>query len=361
MIIGVPMETKKEEYRVGIVPAGAADLRKEGHTILVEPGAGKGSGYSDEEYLSAGADIADKATLFKKADIIIKVKEPLPDEYPLFKEGQALFTFLHLASNRSLTELLLTKKITALAYETLMKNESLPLLSPMSEIAGRMAPLVGAHYLQKVHGGSGILPTGATLVDPARILILGAGVVGTNAAIVSKGIGMDIVVMNRSAGRLKWIHERFSGRVRTAALTPANIKKEIKEADIIIGAVLVPGGKTPMLISKVLLSTMKKGSVIVDVSVDQGGCAETSRPTTHDNPVYSVEGIVHYAVANMPGAYPRTSTIALTNATLPFIKTIANMGIVNAFDENETIKTALNTYQGQITNETLSKTFGNQG
>lgn len=360
MIIGVPGEIKKEEYRVGMTPSGAAELRRDGHTVLVENGAGSGSGYTDEEYLNADADVVDRITLYNKADIIIKVKEPLPEEYALFKEGQAVFTYLHLAPNRALTEMLLQKKITAFAYETLRENEGLPLLAPMSEIAGRMAPLAGAHYLQKVYGGSGILPTGATRVDPARIVILGAGVVGTNAAIVSRGIGMDVIVMNRGADRLKRIDEMFSGRIRTAALTPNNIIKEVKEADIVVGAVLVPGGKTPLLITEVMLRTMKKGSVIVDVSVDQGGCAETSRPTTHDNPVYTVEGIIHYAVANMPGAYPRTSTLALTNATLPYIRTITTMGIDNAIKESKVIRTALNTCNGEITNEELGKAFKNQ-
>lgn len=358
MIIGVPKEIKKEEYRVGITPSGVEELKRDGHTILVESGAGIGSGFSDEEYLKVDADIVDKQTIFEKSDLIVKVKEPLPQEYDLIRDGQAIFTYLHLAPNRELTELLLRKKITALGYETLQKDGMLPLLAPMSEIAGRMAPIVGSYYLQRIRGGSGILPAGAAGVKPARALILGAGVVGTNAARVCYGIGMDTVVMNRGIDRLQKIDEMFMGRVKTLSLTTYNIKEEIKHADIIIGAVLVPGGRTPVLITKDMLKIMKKGSVIVDVSVDQGGCAETSKPTTHDNPVYEIEGIIHYTVANMPSAYPKTSTIALTNVTLPYIRFIAKRGIINAIKEDAAIKSALNTYAGEIANKAISDSLG---
>lgn len=321
-------------------------MKRDGHSILVEAGAGEGSGFPDQGYIDAGADIADKKTLFGAAELIIKVKEPLPPEYDLLKEGQAIFTYLHLAPNRELTELLLKKKITAFGYETLRINDSLPLLLPMSEIAGRMAPLMGAFYLQRFFGGKGVLPPGATGVEPAKALILGAGIVGTNAARVSLGIGMETVVMNRGIERLQRLEEIFNGRIKTVAMTPHNIKEELRDTDILIGAVLVPGGKTPTLITRDMLKTMKRGSVIVDVSVDQGGCVETSRPTTHDKPIYEVEGIIHYAVANMPGVYPRTSTLALTNATLPYIRIIANKGIARVIKEDPVIKTALNTYQG---------------
>ncbi|HAK88253.1 MAG: alanine dehydrogenase [Nitrospirae bacterium GWC2_46_6] len=354
MIIGVPKEIKTHEYRVGIMPFGVEELKKDGHTILIETDAGEGSGFTDDEYLKADADIVDRETVFKKADLLVKVKEPLPSEYDSIKNGQAIFTYLHLAPNRELTELLLNKKVTALAYETLQKDGNLPLLAPMSEIAGRIAPLMGAYYLQRIHGGSGILPTGATGVKPANALILGAGNVGANAARVCIGMDMDTVIMNRGMERLQRLDELFIGKIKTLPLTAHNIKEEIQKADIIIGAVLVPGGKTPVLVTRDMLKTMKKGSVIVDVSVDQGGCVETTKPTTHDNPVYSVEGILHYTVANMPGAYPRTSTLALTNATLPYIKTIAKIGIRRAIMEDEAIKSALNVYGGEIMHKAIA-------
>jgi len=357
MIIGVPKEIKKEEYRVAVTPEGAAELKKDGHTILVETGAGEGSGFPDSEYLEADADVVDRATVFKKSELIIKVKEPLPAEYDLLKEEQTIFTYLHLAPNRELTEVLLKKKITGLAYETLQKDGSLPLLAPMSEIAGRMAPLMGAYFLQKIHRGAGVLATGAVGVKPAKAVILGAGVVGANAAHVCIGIGMDTVVINKGVERLQKLDELFMGRVKTLPLTSHNIAEEIKDADILVGAILVPGRKTPVLVTKEMLKTMKIGAVIIDVSVDQGGCIETSRPTTHDNPVYEVEGIIHYCVANMPGAYPRTSTLALTNATLPYIKLLANIGIEKAIKEDSAIKTALNTYEGKITNKALAETM----
>lgn len=358
MILGVPKEIKKEEYRVGITPPGVKELKRDGHTVLVETGAGVGSGFPDDEYLEADADIVDREALFDKADIIVKVKEPIPSEYGLLREGRAIFTFLHLAPNRELTELLLQKKSIALGYETLKKGHSLPLLAPMSEIAGRMSPLVGSFHLQKVKGGDGILPTGVKGVKPAKALILGAGVVGLNAARVCAGLEMDTVVMNRGNEKLQKIDEMFMGRVKTLPLTKSGIEREIKDADIIIGAVLVPGGKTPLLIPREMLKTMKRGSVIVDVSVDQGGCAETSRPTTHDNPVYDVDGVIHYTVANMPGAYPRTSTVALTNSTLPYIKTLANFGIEEAIRKDASIRSSVNTFKGEIAHRELADSVG---
>lgn len=358
MIIGIPKEIKKEEYRVAMTPFGAEELKKEGHTILVETGAGNGSGFSDEEYLKADADIIDRKTLFKKSDLIIKVKEPLPAEYDLIRESRAIFTYLHLAANQGLTELLLKKKVTGLAYETLQTGITLPLLAPMSEIAGRMAPIMAAYFLQRIHNGEGVLVTGATGVKPAKALILGAGVVGTNAAHVCIGLGMDTFVMNKGVDRLQKLDEMFMGRVRTLPLTNYNIAEEIKDSDIIIGAILVPGGKTPVFITRAMLKTMKKGAVIIDVSVDQGGCVETSRPTTHDNPIYEVDGIIHYCVANMPGAYPRTSTLALTNVTLPYIKILSNKGIENAVKDNPEIRSSLNTYRGYIVHKTLAASIG---
>jgi alanine dehydrogenase len=358
MIIGIPKEIKKEEYRVAVTPAGVAELKQDGHTVLIETHAGEGGGFSDDDYLAADADIVDRETLFKKSGLIVKVKEPLPDEYGFFCEGQAVFTYLHLAPNRPLTEFLLQKKITGLAYETLEKDGSLPLLAPMSEIAGRMAPLMGSYFLQKIHRGAGILPAGATGVRPAKALILGAGVVGFNAARISSGIGMETMVMNRGIDKLQRIDELFQGRIKTLPLTGYHIRQEIRDADIVIGAVLIPGGKTPVLITKDMLRTMKRGAVIVDVSIDQGGCAETSRPATHDSPVYEVDGIIHYTVANMPGAYPRTSTLALTNATLPYIRSIAKFGIEEAIKREPAIKSSVNTYKGEITNRTIAEDAG---
>ena len=358
MKIGVPKEIKTEEFRVGITPFGVQDLKRDGHTILIELSAGVGSGFSDEEYVNAGAEIVEKKELFDKADLVVKVKEPLPQEYDLLKEGQALFTYLHLAPNRELAQVLLRRKTTGIGYETLTKDGALPLLSPMSEIAGRMAPLMGAYYLQKFKGGSGILATGASGVKPAKILILGAGVVGTNAARVASNLGMETVVMNKGTERLQKIDEMFMGRVETMPVTAHTVSEEIRDADIIVGAVLVPGGRTPVLITRQMLGSLKKGSVIVDVSVDQGGCTETSRPTTHDDPVFEVAGIIHYCVANMPGAYPRTSTLALTNATLPYIRIIAEKGIKKAIQEEAIIRSALNTYHGKIVNKALAESLG---
>jgi alanine dehydrogenase len=358
MIIGIPKEIKKEEYRVAITPAGVTELKQDKHTVLIETGSGIGSGFSDNDYLAADADIVDKETLFKKSELIVKVKEPLPEEYDFFREGQTVFAYLHLAPNKQLTEFLLRKCITGLAYETLEKDGTLALLAPMSEIAGRMAPLVGSFYLQKIHNGRGVLPSGATTVRPAKALILGAGVVGSNAARVAASIGMETVVISKGFERLQRIDEMFMGRVKTLTLTRHEVRKEIRYADLIIGAILVPGSRTPVIITREMLRTMKPGAVIVDVSVDQGGCVETSRPTTHDNPVYEVDGIIHYAVANMPGAYPRTSTLALTNATLPYIKIIAEIGIEDAIEEETAIKSSLNTYKGKVKNKALADSIG---
>jgi alanine dehydrogenase len=358
MIIGVPKEIKTEEFRVGLTPSGARELVRDGHTVFVETGAGEGSGFSDEEYRKAGAESAEREPVFRQADLIVKVKEPIPPEYVLLREGVALFTYLHLAPNLELTRVLLDRNVTGLAYETLEKDGRLPLLAPMSEVAGRMAPLMASYYLQKFKGGSGILPTGVSGVRPGKIVILGAGVVGANAARVAIGLGMETVVINRDPAGLRRIDEQFKGRVRTLPLSAHAVEEEIRDADIVIGAVLVPGGRTPILITREMLKTMKRGSVIVDVSVDQGGCIETSHPTTHDDPVFEVEGIIHYCVANMPGAYPRTSTLALTNATLPYVKLLANKGIEKAIQEDPAIRSALNTYQGRIMNAALAGSIG---
>ena len=358
MIVGVPREIKIEEFRVGLTPVGARELAHGGHTVLVETNAGAGSGFLDDAYCKAGAETVPREKVFSRAELIVKVKEPVSSEYPLLREGVALFTYLHLAPNPELTKLLLAKQVTGLAYETLERDGKLPLLAPMSEIAGRMAPIMAAFYLQKFKNGSGVLPTGVSGVRPGKIVILGAGVVGSNAARVALGMGMETVVINKDAGRLQRIDELFKGSVRTLPMTTHTIEEEIVDADIIVGAVLVPGGRTPVLITRKMLGAMNKGAVIVDVSVDQGGCVETSRPTTHDDPVFVVDGIVHYCVANMPGAYPRTSTLALTNATLPYVKLLATKGIVNAIAESAEIRSSLNTYQGRVTNKALAETMG---
>ena len=336
-----------------MTPSGAGELVDDGHRVLVEKSAGDGSGFPDDDYQQAGAEIADKDRLFRESGLIVKVKEPLPTEYDLFREGQALFTFLHLASAPELISVLLKKNIAGFAYETLEINDTLPLLTPMSEIAGKMAPVVAAHYLQKVYGGEGILITGTGDVSPAQVLILGAGVVGMSALKVAYGMGARVTVINRGIEKLKRINEIYHERVRAVISTKENIEAEVIEADILIGAVLVTGEKTPSLVSKELVSKMKKGAVIVDVSVDQGGCVETTKPTTHDNPVYTVDGVIHYAVANMPGAYPRTSTLALTGRTIEYIRLLAKTGIKSAA-ENVTLKTALNTYEGEIVHKAVA-------
>lgn len=358
MVIGVPKEIKKAEFRVGMTPYGVEELKADGHTVLIEKEAGQGSYFSDDDYLRSGAGIVNREVLFNKAELLVKVKEPVPSEYELLKEGQAIFTFLHLAANCELVNVLLKKKIAGFAYETLQKDGSLPLLAPMSEIAGRMAPIIGAYYLQKVHGGAGILPTGALGVEPAKALILGAGIVGTNAARDCVGLGMDTVVMDIKMEKLQKIDEMFMGRIKTLPVTFHNLKEEIKASDIVIGAVLVPGGRTPVLVKIDMLKTMKKGSVIIDVAVDQGGCFETSRPTTLDSPIYEVDGILHYAVTNMPGAYPKTSTVALTNVTLPYIKTIANKGIEKSISEDPVIRSAVNTFRGEIVHKSVAEAIG---
>lgn len=357
MIIGIPKEIKEHEYRVGITPTGVRELKEDGHRVIVEKSAGPGSGFSNEDYQKAGAEISDKALLFKESELIVKVKEPLSSEYDLLRNGQALFTFLHLAPNTELTNVLLRKNITAFAYETLEVNGILPLLLPMSEIAGKMSPVVAAYYLQKIYGGEGILLTGVEGVPPAEVLVLGAGTVGMNAVKIAFGMGANVAVINRGVEKLKRIDKLYQGKVKTLTATKKNIDSEVIKADVVIGAVLVAGAKAPMLVSEKLVSKMKKGSVIVDVSVDQGGCIETTKPTTHDNPVYVIDGVIHYTVANMPGAYPRTSTLALTSRTLGYIKILAESGIENAIRGNKPLRKALNTYKGKIMYKALAKSL----
>lgn len=355
MIIGVPREIKVEEYRVGVTPVGAAELVADGHTVMVETGAGEGSGFMDDEYQRSGARLCGREELFQESELIVKVKEPVEQEYDLLQEGRALFTFLHLAPNPGLTKVLLDKKIAGFAYETLESGGGLPLLRPMSEIAGRMAPLMAAFYLQRAVGGAGVLPTGVTGVKPARTVILGAGVAGTGAALVCQGMGLETIVLNRSEEGRARIDELFKGKVKTLPLTAEHIQDAIEFAEIVIGAILVTGGRTPVLITRDMLGILGRGSVLVDISVDQGGCFETTRPTTHAEPVYIVDGIVHYAVANMPGAYPNTATLALTNATLPYVRKLAGRGVEQAATGEGRLKTALNTWQGRIEHPGLAQ------
>ena len=357
MIIGIPKEIKDKEFRVGIVPAGVQKLAAAGHSILIEAGAGIGSDIFDREFKTAGAKLVQKpADVYSEADLVIKVKEPLEQEYNYMREGLLLFTYLHLAPLPELTQVLLDKKVTAIAYETVSRNdEFLPLLAPMSEVAGRMSIQVGAHFLEKETGGRGVLLGGVTGVEPGYVVILGSGIVGTNAAQMAVGLGASVTIMGRNSARLAALEKTFSGKIRTRLSSRENIAAEIALADLVVGAVLVPGAVAPKLITRPMLSHMKKGSVIVDVSIDQGGCIETARPTTHSNPVYEIDGIIHYCVANMPGAVPRTSTFALTNATLPYALALANKGLHLALQEDPGLKRGISTYNGSLTNREVAQ------
>ncbi|KPJ99967.1 MAG: alanine dehydrogenase [Desulfobacterales bacterium SG8_35] len=356
MIIGVPREIKDKEFRVGIVPAGVRKLAESGHQVLVESGAGLGSGILDREFESAGATVVQEAeAVYKGAELVVKVKEPLVQEYACLREGLILFTYLHLAPLQELTRVLLDKKVIAIAYETVGRdNKFLPLLAPMSEVAGRMSIQVGAHYLEKEAGGRGILLGGATGVEPGHVVILGSGTVGSNAARMAVGLGASVTIMGRNSARLAALDRTFPGKIKTRLSSRENIAEEIGRADLVIGAVLVPGAAAPKLITRDMLPLMQKGAVLVDVSIDQGGCIESSRPTTHSDPVYEVEGIIHYCVANMPGAVPRTSTFALTNATQPFVLAIADKGLRKAILEDQALKRGINTYRGFLTNREVA-------
>lgn len=357
MIVGVAREIKAHEYRVGLTPAGARQLVGDGHKVLVEHDAGAGSGFGDDDYARAGATLVVRGELFTRSELLIKVKEPLPAEYELLRPGQILFTYLHLAPNRPLTNLLLERGLAAFAYETLEKEGHTPLLTPMSEIAGRMAPLVGAFYLQRPHGGNGLLPCGIPGVLPARTLILGAGVVGQGAARSAVGLGMETIVLNRGSERLREIDRQFRDMVRTRILNDDALEEELCRADLVIGALYSTGGRTPVIIDSEHLCRMRQGAVIVDVAIDQGGCAASSRPTTHDDPVFAVDGILHYCVANMPGAYPRTSTLALTNATLPYIRQLAALGVDESLRTSPPLASALNLRAGIIIHPALAAAY----
>jgi len=356
MKVGVVKELKVGEHRVGLIPAFVASLVAQGHEVLVEENAGIGSGFSDAEYRIAGAKVISSADeIWQKSDLIVKVKEPIKNECLLIKPGQVLFTYLHLAPNVELTELLLKSGATCIAYETVTDDlGGLPLLAPMSAIAGRMSIFVATNLLQKQCGGSGILPCGIAGVQPSKILILGGGTVGFNAAFIAHGIGADVTVFDNRPYVLSRISEYFYGQVKTAFSTQDNIAKHAGASDIIIGATLVAGASTPKLISKDMLNDIKIGSVLVDVAIDQGGCFETSRPTTHEEPYYNISGITHYCVTNMPGAYARTATFALNNATYPFIEKLANRGCLRALTEDRNLRNGLNIHDGFITNQAVA-------
>jgi alanine dehydrogenase len=351
MIVGVPKEIKDHEYRVSVTPDGVQALRQAGHDVLIEPSAGIGSGYSDGDYRNAGATLAEsKEQLFQQATIIVKVKEPLLSECRFFHPGQILFTYLHLASLPDLTKALLDTGITAIAYETIeAKDGTLPMLKPMSEIAGRMSVQIGARYLEKTQGGRGLLLGGVPGVEPGKVVVLGAGVVGSAATRIAVGMGAQVTVINLDLERLRALDELYRGRIVTRASTQAAIDEAVMAADLVIGAVLVPGAQAPKLVSRELVARMKPGAVVVDVAVDQGGCFETTKPTTHSDPVYVVDGVLHYCVSNMPGIVPRTSTAALTNATLPYLLRLGSQGVKEAVRADAGLAKGVNLSGGKIT------------
>ena len=360
MIIGVPKEIKDYEYRVSLTPDGARVLLQAGHRVVVEPSAGQGSGFSDDAYRQAGVQVAgSKAEVFQQADLIVKVKEPQLSECVLFRPGQVLFTYLHLASLPDLTKALVAADITAIAYETVeARDHSLPMLRPMSEIAGRLAVQIGAHYLGTVQGGRGLLLAGVPGVPPAHVAVLGAGVVGTSAVRIAVGMGARVTVINLDLDRLRFLDDLYGGRIATCAATASAIERAVVEADLVIGAVLVPGARAPKVVSRGLVKKMKPGSVIVDVAVDQGGCCETTRPTTHSDPVYVVDGVLHYCVTNMPGIVPHTSTLALTNTTLPYIVRLASEGVEKAIRSDPGLAKGVNVMNGRITCQGVADAHG---
>jgi alanine dehydrogenase len=358
MIVGVPREIKDNENRIAIVPAGVDALKQDGHVVLVEKGAGVGSGISDEELANAGAEIVPShADVFARAEMIIKVKEPLPEEYRLCRPGQILFTYFHFAASRELTDAMIRSGSICIAYETVEAGSTLPLLTPMSEVAGRLAIQQGAKYLEKPQMGRGILLGGIPGVEPATVIVIGGGVVGINSAKMAAGLGARVIVLDTNVDRLRYLDDVMPANVQTLFSNAFNIRKVIKFADLVVGAVLIPGAKAPALIRRQDLKTMHEGSVIVDVAVDQGGCVETTRPTTHSKPTYIEEGVVHYCVANMPGAVGRTSTHGLTNVTLPYARILAKSGWNRAIRENRGIATGANVINGKITCKGVAEAF----
>ncbi|MEH7625707.1 alanine dehydrogenase [Bacillus subtilis] len=359
MIIGVPKEIKNNENRVALTPGGVSQLISNGHRVLVETGAGLGSGFENEAYESAGAEIIADPKQVWDAEMVMKVKEPLPEEYVYFRKGLVLFTYLHLAAEPELAQALKDKGVTAIAYETVSEGRTLPLLTPMSEVAGRMAAQIGAQFLEKPKGGKGILLAGVPGVSRGKVTIIGGGVVGTNAAKMAVGLGADVTIIDLNADRLRQLDDIFGHQIKTLISNPVNIADAVAEADLLICAVLIPGAKAPTLVTEEMVKQMKPGSVIVDVAIDQGGIVETvDHITTHDQPTYEKHGVLHYAVANMPGAVPRTSTIALTNVTVPYALQIANKGAVKALTDNAALRAGLNTANGHVTYEAVARDLG---
>lgn len=360
MTIGVPKEVKDHETRVGLVPSGVTALRETGHRVLVQAGAGEGSTLSDAEYKDAGAEIrATAAEVWSGAELVVKVKEPQPSEYGFLRPDLILFTYLHLAPLPELTEKLLASKTSAVAYETIREEDgALPLLTPMSEVAGRMAVQVGAQYLEAPNGGRGVLLGGVPGVAPANVLILGGGVVGHNAAKVAVGLGAHVTLIDRNLNRLRQLDDVYSSQIVTLASNSFTIRETIRQADLVIGGVLIPGASAPKIVRRDMISTMKRGAVVVDVSIDQGGCLETSHPTTHTDPIYFVDNVLHYCVSNMPAAVPHTSTFALTNATFPYLLELANRGLAGACQHSGAIREGVNTYQGHVTYPGVAESQG---
>ncbi|HZG72947.1 MAG TPA: alanine dehydrogenase [Chondromyces sp.] len=359
MLIGIPKEIKNNENRVAITPAGVDAFIKAGHKVIIETNAGAGSGFTDQEYVNAGAEIVNTAKEAWSAEMVMKVKEPIASEYQYFREGLVLFTYLHLAAEPELTKALTEKGVIAIAYETVQVNRTLPLLTPMSEVAGRMSVQVGAQFLEKIYGGQGILLSGVPGVQRGKVTIVGGGVAGTNAAKMAVGLGADVTILDLNPDRLRQLDDIFGNDVTTLMSNPFNIAESVKDSDLVIGAVLIPGAKAPKLVSEEMIKSMKPGSVVVDIAIDQGGIIETSdRVTTHDEPTYVKHGVVHYAVANMPGAVPRTSTLALTNVTLTYALQIANKGVKKAVAENPALKLGVNVANGSVTYEAVATDLG---
>ncbi len=360
MIVGVLKEIKAEENRVCMTPAGVEIMTGNGHKVLVEKNAGMGSGFNNRAYADAGAEIVDTAKeIFKRSKMVMHVKEPLPPEYDLIRKDQIIFTYLHLAAAEKLTKVLIKSNSISIAYETIQKDDgSLPLLTPMSEVAGRMAIQQGAKYLEMAQGGHGVLLGGVPGVDPGTVVVIGGGVVGINAAKMACGLGAKVYILDMNLERLRYLSDVMPSNCFLLMSKPTTVRRLIKEADVVVGAVLIPGAKAPKLLTRKMLKTMKKGAVLVDVAIDQGGCFETAKATTHGNPIYTVEGVVHYCVANMPGAVPKTSTLALTNATLPYAVEIANKGWKKAMKQNQEIKLGANVVKGKVTYKGVADAFG---
>lgn len=360
MIVGIPREIKNSENRVSMTPGGVAELVAHGQHVLVERSAGVGSGFSDEEYAAAGACLVDThEEVFARAEMIVKVKEPIASEYPLLRENQLLFTYLHLAAEEALTRVLIERRVRAVAYETVqLANGSLPLLTPMSEVAGRMSTQIGAHLLERTQGGRGLLLGGVPGVAPAEVVIVGGGTVGTNAAQIALGMGAGVTVIEKNVERLRYLDQVLHGRFRTLASNRSNLAEAIRDADLVIGSVLLPGAKAPKLVTAPMVASMRRGSVVVDVAIDQGGCFETSRPTSHSAPTYLVDGVVHYCVTNMPGVVPRTSTVALSNVTLPYALALAEQGLYDAARRDAALAKGINVLNGQVTYLAVAEAFG---